>query len=187
MRASLVSSACSRPSWWASARRVTHSAAVAKATRCPAWHARMARPVARWVLPVPGGPRKTTFSFAVTKSRVPRGAMTSRLRPRAWPGVELLQALAGREASGPDTPFPAVGLPGGDLALETGHQVLLVRPGLGAGALGQPGDGLAQRRCLERPGQECHFDGQIPAGLGGGLGAHQATPPWPVLTPSAVS
>jgi hypothetical protein len=37
MRASLVSSACSRPAWWASARRATHSAAVAKATRCPAW------------------------------------------------------------------------------------------------------------------------------------------------------
>src|SRR5918997_1478245 len=51
-------------------------------------------------LAVPGGPRKTTFSFAVTKSRVPRWAMTSRLRPRAWPGVELLQALAGREAGG---------------------------------------------------------------------------------------
>jgi hypothetical protein len=40
--------------------------------------------VATWVLPVPGGPRKTTFSFAVTKSRVPRWAMASRLSPRAW-------------------------------------------------------------------------------------------------------
>ena len=41
-------------------------------------------PVARWVLPVPGGPRKTTFSLPATKSRVPRWAIRSRLRPRAW-------------------------------------------------------------------------------------------------------
>jgi hypothetical protein len=33
-------------------------------------------------LPVPGGPRNTTFSRAVTKSRVPRCAMISRLRDR---------------------------------------------------------------------------------------------------------
>ena len=32
-------------------------AAVAKATRWPAWHARMPSPVARWVLPVPAAPR----------------------------------------------------------------------------------------------------------------------------------
>ena len=49
-----------------------------------AWQARMAMPMARCVLPVPGGPRKTTLSLAVTKSRVPRWAMVSRLRPRAW-------------------------------------------------------------------------------------------------------
>jgi hypothetical protein len=34
--------------------------------------------------PVPGGPRNTTLSLATTKSRVPRWAMVSRLRPRAW-------------------------------------------------------------------------------------------------------
>src|SRR6266511_37954 len=39
--------------------------------------------MARWVLPVPGGPRKTTLSRLATKSRVPRWAMVSRLRPRA--------------------------------------------------------------------------------------------------------
>ena len=42
------------------------------------------RPIARWVLPVPGGPRNTILSLAVTKSNVPRCAMVSRLRPRAW-------------------------------------------------------------------------------------------------------
>ena len=59
-----------------------HFAAVAKATRCPAWQARMPRPIDRWVLPVPGGPRKTTFSRPVTKSRVPRCAIWSRLSER---------------------------------------------------------------------------------------------------------
>src|SRR5215831_21404034 len=46
----------------------------------------MARPMARWVLPVPGGPRTTTFSRAVTKSRVPRWAMVSRpdRAKRSW-------------------------------------------------------------------------------------------------------
>jgi quercetin dioxygenase-like cupin family protein len=42
-----------------------------------AWQARIASPIARWVLPVPGGPRNTTFSRAVTKSNVPRWAMVS--------------------------------------------------------------------------------------------------------------
>ena len=46
--------------------------------------ARIASPVARWVLPVPGGPRRTTFSLAATKSSVARWATVSRFRPRAW-------------------------------------------------------------------------------------------------------
>lgn len=55
------------PLWWAAARRSTHCEAVANRTRWPAWQARIAIPIAR-----------------VTKSRVPRCAMVSRLRPRAW-------------------------------------------------------------------------------------------------------
>lgn len=39
---------------WAAASRPTHSAAVAKQTRCPAWQARMPSPIDRCVLPVPG-------------------------------------------------------------------------------------------------------------------------------------
>ena len=34
--------------------------------------------------------------------------------------VELLEALAGREPGGADAALPAVGLPGGDLALQAG-------------------------------------------------------------------
>src|ERR1700730_16509025 len=63
---------------------LTQSAAVANKTRCPAWQALIASPIARCVLPVPGGPRNTTLSLATTKSRVPRWATRSRLSPRAW-------------------------------------------------------------------------------------------------------
>jgi hypothetical protein len=56
--------------------------------------------------------------------------------------VELLQALAGREAGGADAALTAVGLSGGDLALQAGGQELLVAPALGAGPLGQPPGGL---------------------------------------------
>jgi hypothetical protein len=89
--------------------------------------------------------------------------------------VELLQALAGREAGVADAALAAVGFAGGDLALQAGGQELLMGPALGAGPFGQPGHRLAQAGCLERPGKEGELGGQVPAG-GGGLGWHQATP-----------
>ena len=54
--------------------------------------------------------------------------------------VEVLQGLAGREPGGADASFSAVGLAGGDLALQAGGQELFVGPGLGAGPLGEPAD-----------------------------------------------
>jgi hypothetical protein len=57
--------------------------------------------------------------------------------------VELLQALAGGEAGVADAPFAAVGLAGGDLAVQAGGQELLVAPARSAGSLGQPGHRLA--------------------------------------------
>ena len=54
--------------------------------------------------------------------------------------VEVLQRLAGREPGGADPALAAVGLAGGDLALQAGDQELLMGPGLGAGPLGEPGD-----------------------------------------------
>jgi len=93
--------------------------------------------------------------------------------------VELLQAFSGGEAGGADAALAAVGLAGGDLALQAGDQQLLVAPGLGAGAFGQPGHRLAQGRRLQRAGQERDLEGQVAAaGLGDRLGGHQATPPW---------
>ncbi len=131
------------------------------ATRCPAWQARIASPMARWVLPVPGGPRNTTLSRAATKSRVPRWAISLAFEAAGVVEVELLQALAGGEPGGADAALAAVGLPGGDLALQAGDQELLVGPGLGPGPLGQPRHRLPQRGCLQRPGQERDL-GQVP-------------------------
>src|SRR4029450_13925255 len=51
--------------------------------------------------------------------------------------VELLDAFAGRERGGPDPAFAAVGIPGGDLTLQTSRQVFLMAPRLAAGPLGQ--------------------------------------------------
>jgi hypothetical protein len=82
--------------------------------------------------------------------------------------VELLQALAGREPGLSDAAIATVGLAGSDLALQAGSQELLMGPALAAGAFGQPGDRLAQRRGLERAGEEGELGGQVAAG--GGLG-----------------
>jgi hypothetical protein len=98
--------------------------------------------------------------------------------------VELLQRLAGREPGGADPALAAVGLPGGDLALQAGHQELLVRPGLGAGPLGQPGHRVAQGGGFQRPGQERDFGGQVP-GRHPRRGHHAAPPSAPV--PSTAS
>jgi hypothetical protein len=40
--------------------------------------------------------------------------------------VELLNALAGREPGSPDSALSAVGVTGGDLALQAGGQILLM-------------------------------------------------------------
>ena len=89
--------------------------------------------------------------------------------------VELLEALAGREPGGPDPALTAVGLPGGDLALQAGGQELLIRPGLRPGPLGETLDRLAQGRGLQRAGQVGDLRGRSPGWcLRGG---HQATSP----------
>jgi hypothetical protein len=47
-------------------------------------HARMDNPMAKCVLPVPGGPRNTTLSLASTKSSAPR------LSPLHWEHVHVV-------------------------------------------------------------------------------------------------
>jgi hypothetical protein len=59
--------------------------------------------------------------------------------------VEVLQGLAGGRPGGADAAFAAVGLAGGDLALQARSQELFVGPGRLTGALGPARDLLAQR------------------------------------------
>ena len=103
--------------------------------------------------------------------------MTSRLQGSLVVVVEVLQGLAGGEPGGPDAALPAVGLPGGHLALQAGGQELLVAPGLGPGPLGQPGHRVAQRRGLQRPGQVGELGGQVPAARRSRGGHHAASCP----------
>ena len=122
----------------------------------------MARPVARWVLPVPGGPRNTTLSLRGDEVQGAQVGDDVAFEAAGVVEVELLQALAGGEPGGADAALAAVGLAGGDLALQAGGQELLVGPGLGPGPLGQPGHRLAQRGGLQRPGQERDLGGHVP-------------------------
>ena len=68
--------------------------------------------------------------------------------------VELLEGLAGREAGGADAALAAVGLAGGDLALQARGEELLVRPGRLPGPLGQARDRLAEAGRFQGVGQE---------------------------------
>jgi hypothetical protein len=86
--------------------------------------------------------------------------------------VEVLEALAGREAGGADAVLAAVVLAGRDLPFETGGEELLVRPAIGACSLGKPVDGGGQRRRLERPSQI----GDVALRLRGCTCRHHATP-----------
>src|SRR3954452_8263791 len=67
----------------ASESRATHSVAVANATRWPARQARIETAIARWLFPVPGGPKRTTLSLACRKSSWPRCSTTWR-RTERW-------------------------------------------------------------------------------------------------------
>jgi hypothetical protein len=98
--------------------------------------------MARWVLPVPGDPSKTTCSFATSRECMVRDHVAG--QTSGVVEVEGLRALAGWESRGPDPAFAAVGAAGGDLTLQAGDQVLLMRPRLRAGPFGEPVHQFAQ-------------------------------------------
>jgi len=79
--------------------------------RCPARHARMARAIARWVLPVPGRPRRITFSRACRKSSWPRCSMPIHQHYSMLIGT-------GGESCGFDPQLTAGSVAGGDLGGE---------------------------------------------------------------------
>ena len=90
--------------------------------------------------------------------------------------VELLEGLARREPGSADPALAAVGIAGGDLALQAGDQVLLVGPGLCTGAFGEPVYRLAQRGCLQRPGQIGDLGTEVGDRFGLAPGWHQNAP-----------
>ena len=135
----------------------------------------MPRPVARWVLPVPGGPSSTTLRASVRNP--PDASAAICWRTAGWASQSnSSMRLAGREPGGPDPQLGAGGVAGGDLTVQDGGEVLLVGPAGVAGVVGQPGGGFGDPGRLQRRGQV----GQLLERLGGvalGLGCHQATSP----------
>src|SRR5213078_4142168 len=96
--------------------------------------------------------------------------------------VEVLQCLHGREVGGADAHDGAFGLPVGDLALQQGGQVLLVRPVLVAGLGGELFPECADGGGLQCPGQVGDHRrhavlrrGGLWFGLGGGAHAFLAS------------
>ena len=119
----------------------------------------MASPIAKWVLPVPGGPSEDHVLLAGNEVQGAEVGDQVAFQPTGMVEVELLQTFASRESGGLHAAFAAVGVAGGDLALQAGGQVLLVAPGLGPGPLGQPASRLSQRRRFQRPGQKDQLGG----------------------------
>jgi hypothetical protein len=97
--------------------------------------------------------------------------------------VELLEGLASREPGGADPALATVRVSGGDLALQTRGQVLLMAPRFAAGSFGEPARGFAQAGRFQRPRQIGDLGGHI-ASCGFGA-AHHAIPP--SATPNALS
>src|SRR6266545_2870216 len=148
------SSSSRRPCRWASPRRATHSVAVAKATRLPARQARIPSAIARWLLPVPGGPSRTTLSFRGQEVELAE-VEDERLLHRALEAeVELLERLAGGEAGLLDPALAAVRVPRCHLGLQQRLGEALVAPLLGARPLGQLRQRSCCRRRLQRPEEE---------------------------------
>ena len=73
--------------------------------------------------------------------------------------VELLDALASREPGGADPALSAVGVAGGNLALQAGRQILLMGPGLGPRPLGEPGRAGPGRAAESR--NVCAFNARV--------------------------
>jgi hypothetical protein len=142
-----------RPWRWASARTATHSVAVRKSTRCPARQARVPKAIARWILPVPGGPSRITFSRAWRKSSLAEVLDHLLLHAALEGEVELLQGLVRWEAGGADPQPPAGGLARGQLGGEQRLGEAFIAPALLAGPVGEHGQRARRRQRFHRAEQ----------------------------------
>ena len=135
-------------------------------------------PMARWVLPIPGGPSRTTFSALGTNVLVARCASTSRRREGRWSRLKSSRVLTGREVRGADPHGGALGLAVGDLPLQHRGEVLLVGPVLVAGLVGDLLPAPSDRGGLEDPGQVGHLRGQPLSRCLVGVGSASSFPWW---------
>ena len=109
--------------------------------------------IARWVLPVPGGPEQDDVLAA--GEEVELAEVQHRVAAdRGLEGeVELLQRLAGGEARGLDAALAAVAVAAVDLGLQQRGGELLIAPLLRAGAVGELGQRPRRGRRLQRAEQ----------------------------------
>src|SRR4051794_33546549 len=153
-----LSSYWSRWPWrGASASSATHSVAVRNATRCPARQARMPKAIERWLLPVPGGPSRTTFSLPARKSSWPRCKTAVRLIERWKAKSNSSSVFRAGEASGLDAGLAAVAVAAVGLGLEQRGGEVLIGPLLGASAIGELGQRPGRRGRLELAEQVREF------------------------------
>ena len=140
-------------------------AAVANSTRWPAWQARIAE--ADGEVGFAGAGRAEEHDVLFGGDEVQGAQVGDRVAFEAAGvvEVELLQGLAGREPGGADAALAAVGLPGGDLALQAGGEELLMGPGLRPGPFGQPFDRRRAGSVLSTPGSGTRSRRQVTAGL----------------------
>ena len=101
----------------------------------------------------------------------------SRLRPRAWSKSNSSRDLrAGNRAARMRPSPPWDSRAATSRCRQATRNSSWVQASV-AGPLGQPGHRLAQRRRLQRPGQERQLGGQVPVGRRRSSGGHHATGP----------
>ena len=104
----------------------------------------MPNAIARWVLPVPGGPSRTNVLLGGQGVELREVRHRFAAQARLEREVEVLDRLARGEPRGLDPCLAAVGVAAVDLGPQQDGGELLVGPFLGASAVGE----LGQRRGL---------------------------------------
>ena len=134
---------------WAASRRSTHCWAVANATRWPAWQALIASAIARWVLPVPGGPKKQTLACSAIQASWARCRISGFSAPGWAVKSKSSSVLWAGKAAWRMRVAGAGGVAREDLGLEQRLEELLVGPALLAGPRGGLLEALQHARRLE--------------------------------------
>lgn len=122
--------------------------------------------VATCVLPVPGGPRKTTFSLAAMKSRVPRCASCWRVRSRRWVRSSSSTVLMARKRAARMRPSPPWASRAATSRCRQATRYSRWVQDSAWARSGQPLGGVKQGRGLQGASEEGQVGGGLPAGAG---------------------